>query len=205
MKGDGRVCVPVCEETINRKTSIPKDCKDYYYVSKGYRLVAGDKCEGGLNLSPEKVKCPSNPFVTSDGSGSPIVLIVILALAAIFVLLIGGMIAVSKSKHLRRMLPQRFRDPFASTTFMKLQSFDEDDLAEDSDARELEDQGKEKKKVHNQTFILSIREIPKRYEIQLLPFCTYLHTKRELSHLSRVMRFINTMNKLTRVLGRSSN
>jgi len=35
----------------------PPDCNGHYKKTQGYRLVAGDQCEGGLNLNPQTCDC----------------------------------------------------------------------------------------------------------------------------------------------------
>lgn len=37
----------------------PEECDGYYTISSGYRKVAGNTCEGGVNHDPLKFKCPS--------------------------------------------------------------------------------------------------------------------------------------------------
>ena len=44
----------------NNKIDIPLICNDNYIVSKGYRKIAGDTCEGGIDLNPYVVDCPGN-------------------------------------------------------------------------------------------------------------------------------------------------
>jgi len=71
---------------------VPDFCIDYYYVSQGYRLVPGDKCEGGLDLRPVKKPCPGTNTSPSkgntglSGSVSPI------AVVAIIVVIVGALI-----------------------------------------------------------------------------------------------------------------
>ena len=36
----------------------PEDCKDYYYITQGYRKILGDYCVGGVDHSPIKRACP---------------------------------------------------------------------------------------------------------------------------------------------------
>ena len=36
----------------------PEDCKGYYYVSRGYRRIAGDGCVSGVDHSPYAYSCP---------------------------------------------------------------------------------------------------------------------------------------------------
>lgn len=39
---------------------IPKRCNDFYLVKTGYRKVAGNVCEGGLDLGPHHMACPES-------------------------------------------------------------------------------------------------------------------------------------------------
>ncbi|KAL0488957.1 vacuolar protein sorting protein VPS10, partial [Acrasis kona] len=57
-QGSDLVCKPVKDdqETINK---IPDPCNGYYTRTQGYLKVAGDTCEGGLDLNPVLIKCPS--------------------------------------------------------------------------------------------------------------------------------------------------
>jgi len=41
-------CVPQAGVQINNYNA-PDTCKDYYAVTQGYRKVAGNRCEGGIN------------------------------------------------------------------------------------------------------------------------------------------------------------
>lgn len=50
-----------CVRSNKTKTdivTIPDDCNDFYYVSQGYRLIAGDYCVGGVDHAPLKLMCP---------------------------------------------------------------------------------------------------------------------------------------------------
>ena len=38
----------------------PEICEDYYYISTGYRKIAGDSCIGGVNHSQLQIPCPNN-------------------------------------------------------------------------------------------------------------------------------------------------
>lgn len=84
----------------------PKNCPagGTYSVATGYRKVAGNSCEGGLDLGPREVPCPSD----SLSSGVSTVGWVILSLATVVVLLLGGATA-RKSEAFQRVF-SRERD-----------------------------------------------------------------------------------------------
>lgn len=46
-KSDDGPCLPI--EGNSTDFSAPESCSDYYYVSQGYRRIAGDQCEGGVD------------------------------------------------------------------------------------------------------------------------------------------------------------
>jgi len=64
----GGVCVYTCEGNY---TTPPENCAGYYQVSQGYRLISGDKCQGGLNLHPQLVACPASPTTTPTPTPTP--------------------------------------------------------------------------------------------------------------------------------------
>lgn len=43
--------------------SAPDDCEVSYSVNIGYRKISGDKCVGGLDLSPKIYLCPAKQFI----------------------------------------------------------------------------------------------------------------------------------------------
>jgi len=63
----------------------PSICVGHYYVSKGYRRVAGDTCRGGSRWDPVQVPCPS--WIFGGGSASKMVLgvlfLIVLGMGAI--------------------------------------------------------------------------------------------------------------------------
>ena len=71
--GDGP-CLPTSNDTVSFEP--PEDCDIYYYVTQGYRKVAGNTCVGGVNYDPIQLPCPGKGWLKSA-------LIFLLALAAI--------------------------------------------------------------------------------------------------------------------------
>lgn len=51
---DSGQCEPVKDITVEP----PEDCNGYYTISKGYRRIPGDTCEGGGEYDPIKLACP---------------------------------------------------------------------------------------------------------------------------------------------------
>lgn len=76
-----------CVAIMAIDTSAPKECNDYYYVSNGYRLVAGDTCDAatGLDRLHTKFQCPGTLGGVSHAGWTVliIVLLVVAALAAV--------------------------------------------------------------------------------------------------------------------------
>eukprot|EP01016_Furgasonia_blochmanni_P055866 TRINITY_DN9417_c0_g1_i3.p1 TRINITY_DN9417_c0_g1~~TRINITY_DN9417_c0_g1_i3.p1 ORF type:complete len:331 (-),score=67.48 TRINITY_DN9417_c0_g1_i3:79-1071(-) len=68
-KGDGP-----CERIKGRDERVvfeppPPDCEDFYYVTAGYRKVAGDTCVGGVRHDPLKLKCPNTKILSKGNLG----------------------------------------------------------------------------------------------------------------------------------------
>lgn len=51
---DSGQCEPMKEIII----APPEECEDYYTISKGYRRIPGNTCEGGGEYDPIKLSCP---------------------------------------------------------------------------------------------------------------------------------------------------
>jgi len=130
--GKPSICIQICNETVQQ----PPNCVDYYYVSRGYRLVDGDQCDPytGLNLLPYQKKCQSSsttsmgpiPSYNSDDSSLAIALILIVLLGVI-VLSCGSFIVwVMKNPQARATLTNRFPfvDRFRNVGFNRLSNPD---------------------------------------------------------------------------------
>jgi hypothetical protein len=48
-----------CETVKNMPIEPPEDCSGYYSISKGYRRIPGDTCEGGGEYDPILLACPN--------------------------------------------------------------------------------------------------------------------------------------------------
>jgi hypothetical protein len=57
-KGFQGDCVPAAHLDKVAAKVPPSHCPDHWYETKGYRLVAGDTCEGGVDHMPIKHSCP---------------------------------------------------------------------------------------------------------------------------------------------------
>lgn len=90
-KMDGGPCVPNKRRT-NASVVAPGTCAPggYYEISTGYRKVAGDTCEGGVDHSPMLVPCPHWLPVASGGFS-------VLVLLAVFVVALGTITYLHKS------------------------------------------------------------------------------------------------------------
>ncbi|CAD8059049.1 unnamed protein product [Paramecium primaurelia] len=53
-------CIPY--ELYEQNFEAPENCEDYYEVTRGYRRVAGNKCQGGVEYNPVKLLCPGFKF-----------------------------------------------------------------------------------------------------------------------------------------------
>lgn len=68
-------CVSQTNETISYDP--PEECNgDFYYVTQGYRKVAGNTCAGGVNHEPIKLPCPGKGLAKSH-------VFIVLVLAAV--------------------------------------------------------------------------------------------------------------------------
>lgn len=47
-----------CEHVKDETFEVPEDCDGYYTISKGYRRIPGNTCDGGGEYDPIKLSCP---------------------------------------------------------------------------------------------------------------------------------------------------
>ena len=59
----------------------PQNCSSFYFVSQGYRKVAGDTCVGGVNHEPLRIPCPG--MGTLSNTNLSVLFILVLLIAAI--------------------------------------------------------------------------------------------------------------------------
>lgn len=80
-KLDGGPCVPVRKR--NATELLPAECPSgaYYTLSTGYRKVAGDTCEGGVDHSPLVMSCPHWSAKVSGGGWTAMLLVLGLVVA----------------------------------------------------------------------------------------------------------------------------
>ena len=59
-------CLPTNEKFVDENLTPPEECDGYYFVSQGYRKVAGDSCAGGISHHPIRVPCPGMSALNSQ-------------------------------------------------------------------------------------------------------------------------------------------
>ena len=75
-------------KSLNRQEidySAPANCSSYYFVSQGYRKVAGDNCVGGVNHEPLKIACPGYLADNKSSVYIKIIFLFVLIAAAVFI------------------------------------------------------------------------------------------------------------------------
>lgn len=120
------------------------NCSVYYYITQGYRKVAGDACIGGVDHSPIRVPCSRNGKLNS----SNIYILVILAVLIVLILLIG---TENKFKAwIMKVLNQK-ENEFRKFEDFTQKNFDGENMMEEKNEKieELEDD-KENKEEDNQ-------------------------------------------------------
>jgi hypothetical protein len=83
-------CLDKTKTEIDYKA--PEICKDYYYVSNGYRKVAGNTCDkdlGGIDHSPLEIPCPGKYFKLKIMNKNNVYMLIIICLL-IIILVFGG-------------------------------------------------------------------------------------------------------------------
>jgi len=96
--GSNDTCVLVCPDY-----NPAANCVNYYYASKGYRSVPGDKCVGGLDYNPVKTSCspipPSPPPSTDNGlPGAAVFAIFLAVVLSLLLVVITGLCLVVRMK-----------------------------------------------------------------------------------------------------------
>lgn len=81
-KGNGP-CLPT--NGIAPSYDPPEECNNFYYVSSGYRKVAGNTCVGGVNHDSMKLPCPKEIFTQKN-----MTLLVLVAIASAIIWLISA-------------------------------------------------------------------------------------------------------------------
>jgi Sortilin, neurotensin receptor 3, C-terminal len=71
-------CVSQDSKEVN--TTAPEECPDYYYITQGYRKIAGDTCVGGVSHEPIKVSCPGTPLGRSNLLVFLLIVVIVLGL-----------------------------------------------------------------------------------------------------------------------------
>jgi len=73
-------CLPVGQKALDLAVSPPGHCDSYFYVSQGYRKVAGDQCISGVTHDPIRVPCPGTGTLSSRNLSALLILTGILLL-----------------------------------------------------------------------------------------------------------------------------
>ena len=81
--------------------SPPANCSSYYFVSQGYRKVAGDSCIGGVNHEPLKIPCPGY-LIDNKWSGYLKVLFLLILIAII--------LFVATNQHFMDLLKEKYNE-----------------------------------------------------------------------------------------------
>jgi hypothetical protein len=79
-------CLP--ENGIEAKVTPPEQCDGYYYITQGYRKIAGDTCKGGVNHDALKIPCPGFSSLSRSN---------MFILIALFIIIIGLILATNSS------------------------------------------------------------------------------------------------------------
>jgi len=134
-----------CVAIMAISSAAPKECSGYYYVSNGYRLIAGDSCDSsqGVDHLHTKFRCPGmfgSAAEVSGGGWSVLLLLLLLAAVLAFVTLTG------RSERFRELVQMKTAEWRSRSKYQSLNSApdsatdDELDLGDDEEeAEELHD------------------------------------------------------------------
>lgn len=94
-KGKGP-CIEIKTLHMNKlnNSEEPIDCVNFYYLTQGYRKVAGDACIGGIDHSPIKIPCSRNNKLNSSN------IFILLILGC----LIAGLLLFGTENKIKKML-----------------------------------------------------------------------------------------------------
>jgi len=120
-------------------------CTGFYNISKGYRLVVGDKCDigapGAINLLPTKIPCSSTSTGGSNAgklSGGIIALVVLIVIAAVVAILVTTLYLYRKNAF-GNLRPHQILGQKRSLQLEEESTALDDDLLEAKEADELDD------------------------------------------------------------------
>ena len=72
-------------KSVNQKQiEEPENCSHYYYITQGYRKVAGDTCVNGVDHSPIKIPCLRNSQLNSSNIYILVIISVLIGLILVF-------------------------------------------------------------------------------------------------------------------------
>ena len=89
----GDPCTPLSGKNETDVHEPPAICVGYYTISKGYRKIPGDTCEGGVQYEPLLIRCPYNGIYSSLG----VIFLVLIVFAAVIIGLLSFKNAFSES------------------------------------------------------------------------------------------------------------
>lgn len=84
--------------------SPPGNCSSYYYVSQGYRKVAGDSCIGGVNHEPLKIPCPGYLIDNKWSGYIKVLFLLLLIVVALLVITNQGLMETIKERTLEAFI-----------------------------------------------------------------------------------------------------
>jgi len=79
-------CLP--ESGVEAKVTPPEQCDGFYFITQGYRKIAGNTCKGGVNHDPLKIPCPGFSSLSRSN---------MFILIALFIIIIGLILATNTS------------------------------------------------------------------------------------------------------------
>jgi len=79
-------CMP--DNGVEAKVTPPEQCDGFYYITQGYRKVAGDTCKNGVNHDPLKIPCPGFSSLSRSN---------MFILIALFLIIIGLILATNST------------------------------------------------------------------------------------------------------------
>ena len=124
-----------CENQLEDEISYepPEECNgQFYYVTQGYRKVAGNTCEGGVDHSPKKLPCPGKGFTIVNA----MVLVILCSIIAAIVLL-SNKGHINKAKELAKNIGTKAKSTtgagFSKLGFKKMGQDEPGSLNDDDD------------------------------------------------------------------------
>ena len=125
----------------------PDDCKDTYKITQGYRKIPGNTCQGGVQLDPIVMKCPTvSKFSNMGLILFIIVLIVIIGVGYVLVDKKANLTCEFDFSSLRELINKFYEGVGKSASYEQLQFSQEDNTLFDDDDKIINPPIKMKKK-----------------------------------------------------------